>query len=161
MSPAPKIWSKDQLLFKKNEIRIITLIWEPAFNRNTFLLPRSESGERLVRRERAAAWHGAHLEGVQRPTQQHAQRLHQQARITTQQAAGRRAHRQGDLQSNSRPISGVAGRQVSLERCEKQIHIYKHSLFFLGCVWRCSDIFWWKLQDDAALCLLPRLRAFH
>lgn len=72
-------------------------MWAAAFNRKMLLLTRSESGERVVRREGAAARHGAHLEGIQRPAQQHAQRFHQQARITTQQAAGRRAHRQGDL----------------------------------------------------------------
>lgn len=80
------------------------------------LLTRSESRERLVRREGAAARHGAHLEGIQRPTQQHAQRLHQQARIPTQQAARRRAHRQGDLHPNSR--------RAALEGCEKQIYTY-------------------------------------
>lgn len=64
----------------------------------TFLLSPvllSESGERPMWREGAAARHGAHLERVQRVPQCHPQRLHQQEWVPPQQTAGGRTHRAG------------------------------------------------------------------
>lgn len=81
--------------WKKQQKKSLHWIWE--VNRNVFSPVHSESGECPEWRERAATWHGTHLERVQCPTQQHAKRVYQQEWITTQQAARRRMHRQGKL----------------------------------------------------------------